>query len=472
MIHGFKTSLPRTVGSRVRRACGRFIRRCAATRRRSAFEWFETKVRPILVDHCYTCHSADTKPAGGLRVDDRNGLLAGGNSGPADRARRPGGEPVAQAGEPQEPESADAQGGPAADRRADRRPHALDPRRSALAAGEGSRVARRSNEWYEPLKKEHWAWQPLTNPELAGCQRTLRGRGTSSIVSSWPGSRRRGSSRSKTPTGSRCLRRVTFDLTGLPPTPDEIDAFLKDASPDAFARVVDGLLASPQFGERWGQHWLDVARYADSTGPSRNIPYPHAWKYRDYVIDAVNADVPFDRFVTEQIAGDLLPASSAAERDRLLIATGFLALGVKDVNQRFKVRFVMDNVDDQIDAVSRSMLGLTVTCARCHDHKFDPIPTTDYYALAGIFTSTDNCAGLRNKMGGGGLDYYDPSMLVRLSGDAPAPPEQQVRALEAKVAEAKKAWDAIRGTPEGLAKGPNGVPVQRPVSPGVRTAAR
>ena len=228
-------------------------------------------------------------------------------------------------------------------------------------------------------------------------------------------------------------------------------------------RIVDALIASPQFGERWGQHWLDLARYADSTGPSRNIPYPHAWKYRDYVIDAVNADVPFDRFVTEQIAGDLLPARSAAERNRLLIATGFLAVGVKDVNQRFKVRFVMDNVDDQIDAVSRSILGLTVTCARCHDHKFDPIPTTDYYALAGIFTSTDNCAGLRNKMGGGGLEYYDPSMLVRLSGDAPAPPEEKVKALESRVEKAKQAWDSIRGTPEGLAKAPNGFPVQRPI---------
>ena len=202
---------------------------------------------------------------------------------------------------------------------------------------------------------------------------------------------------------------------------------------------------------------------ANSTGPSRNIPYPHAWQYRDYVIDAVNADVPFDRFVTEQIAGDLLPAASPAERDRLLTATGFLALGVKDVNQRFKVRFVMDNVDEQIDAVSRSILGLTVTCARCHDHKFDPIPTTDYYALAGIFTSTDNCAGVRNKMGGGGLDYYDPSMLVQALGRrCPRRLSKKVEQLEAKVAEAKKAWDAIRGTPEGLAKGPNGFPVQRP----------
>jgi cytochrome c553 len=433
-----------------------------APRDRAAdFEWFETKVRPILVDHCYTCHSADTKPAGGLRVDDHHGLLAGGNSG-----------------------AAVVPGDPAASLLLKRVNH-KDPNRrmpkegQPLTDDEIAALARwirdgapwppvkipaslgRSNEWYEPLKKEHWAWQPLTNPGLPAVSDR-----------SWPrdqldkfillGLKKAGLEPVEDADRASLLRRVRFDLTGLPPTPAELDAFLKNEAPDSLVKLVDGLIASPQFGERWGQHWLDVARYADSTGPSRNIPYPHAWKYRDYVIDAVNADVPFDRFVTEQIAGDLLPASSSAERDRLLIATGFLALGVKDVNQRFKVRFVMDNVDDQIDAVSRSILGLTVTCARCHDHKFDPIPTSDYYALAGIFTSTDNCAGLRNKMGGGGLDYYDPSMLVRLSGEGVAPREQDVRALEAKVAAAKKAWDAIRGTPKGLAKAPNGLPVQRP----------
>jgi Protein of unknown function (DUF1549)/Protein of unknown function (DUF1553)/Planctomycete cytochrome C len=432
----------------------------APAERAAAFEWFETKVRPILVDHCYTCHSADTKPAGGLRVDDRNGLLVGGNSGPA-----------VVPGDPETSLLLKRVNHKNRNRRMPKEGQPLTEEQVAALSrwiGEGAQwppvkvpaSLGGPNESYEPLKREHWAWQKLTNPELPRVSKA-----------SWPrdeldrfilaGLEKAGLEPVEEADRASLLRRVTFDLTGLPPTPEAIVAFLSDASSDAFERVVDGLLATAQFGERWGQHWLDLARFADSTGPSRNIPYPHAWKYRDYVIDAVNADVPFDRFVTEQIAGDLLPASSAAERDRLLIATGFLALGVKDVNQRFKVRFVMDNVDDQIDAVSRAILGLTVTCARCHDHKFDPIPTTDYYALAGIFTSTDNCAGVRNKMGGGGLEYYDPSTLVRLSGETPAPPEHDVRALEAKVARAKEAWDAIRGTPEGLAKGPNGVPVQR-----------
>src|SRR6185369_10997691 len=190
---------------------------------------------------------------------------------------------------------------------------------------------------------------------------------------------------------------------------------------------------SPQFGERWGRHWLDVARYAESTGPSRNLPFPHAWRYRDYVIDSFNADKPYNQFLREQIAGDLLPANSPKEKAEQLVATGFLAIGVKDVNQRFKVRYIMDNVDEQIDTVSRAILGLTVSCARCHDHKFEPIPTTDYYALAGIFTSTENCAGVRSKMGGGGLDYYNPAMLVRLSSEAPAADPAQVEQLQAKV---------------------------------------
>ena len=260
------------------------------------------------------------------------------------------------------------------------------------------------------------------------------------------------------------IRRVTFDLAGLPPTPEDIDAFVADSSSQAFEQVVDRLLASPAFGERWGRHWLDVARYGESTGSSRNLPLPHAWRYRDYVIEAFTRDKPYNTFIQEQLAGDLLPASSPSERDEHRIATGFLAIGVKDVNQRFKVRFIMDNVDEQIDAVSRAFLATTVSCARCHDHKFDPIPTSDYYALAGIFRSTDLCAGLRNKMGGGGLDYYDSAMLVRLGPEAKPDPQlaEKIAAATKAYEAAKKEFEAIRGTPKGLALAANGLPTQRP----------
>lgn len=422
-------------------------------------EFFEKKVRPILVGHCYACHSAETKPAGDLRVDDRNGLLTGGNSGPAVVP----GEPekslllkrVTQEGKRRMPlEGA----------------HLTDEQIATLttwikdgAAWPAIRVPAsllKPDPEYEQLKKEHWAWQPLTSPNVPA----VKG-------NEWPrtdidrfilaGLEAKDLQPVSDADKLTLIRRVTYDLTGLPPTPAEIDAFLQDNSPTAFEKVVDRLLASPRFGEQWGRHWLDVARYAESTGPSRNIPYPHAWKYRDYVIDAVNADVPFNQFVQEQVAGDLLPAADDAEANRLRIATGFLALGVKDVNQRFKTRFIMDNVDEQIDVVTRSVLALTVSCARCHDHKFDPIPTADYYSLAGIFTSTEIAAGLRNQMGGSGLAYYVPDQLVRLNGEVPPADPAVVERLKAEVAEAKKAWDAIRGTPEGLKPRPNGQPFQR-----------
>jgi cytochrome c553 len=423
--------------------------------------FFEKKVRPILVSHCYTCHSADTKPAGDLRVDDRNGLLAGGKTGPAIVPGHPEKSLLLKRVSQKE-----------AKRRMPLEGEHLSDEQVAVltkwiqdgAAWPAIKIPFALGEAkprYEKLKKTHWAWQPLTDPAVPAVRDPAWAR---DAVDRFLLARMEAKGLRPVEDVDRVtlLRRVTFDLTGLPPTPEAIDAFLRDTSPEALATVVDRLLGSPRFGERWGRHWLDIARYGESTGPSRNIPYPHAWRYREYVIDSVNVDIPFDRFIQEQVAGDLLPAGTPAERDRLSTATGFLALGVKDVNQRFKVRFIMDNVDEQIDAVTRSILALTVTCARCHDHKFDPIPSTDYYALAGIFTSTDNCSGVRNKMGGGGLDYYDPSMLVRMTREPPPPPPEEVNRVKAEFAKAKAEWDAIRGTPEGLARGSDGFPKQRP----------
>ncbi len=186
------------------------------------------------------------------------------------------------------------------------------------------------------------------------------------------------------------LRRLYFDLIGLPPTAEALARFEADASPQRWAQIVDQLLASPQFGERWARHWFDVVRYAESAGNSRDVLMPYAWRYRDYVIDAINADTPYDRFVTEQIAGDLLSSNDPSQRDRLRIATGLLAVGSKSLNGG---NLQLDIVDDQIDVIGKAILGLTISCARCHDHKFDPIPAADYYALAGIFTSTETLYG-------------------------------------------------------------------------------
>jgi cytochrome c553 len=229
--------------------------------------------------------------------------------------------------------------------------------------------------------RNHWAFRPLLRPPLPSRVHP---------VDHFIGSALATKSLKPSPRAGKLtlLRRATLDLTGLLPTLEEIRAFEADTSPNAFAKVVDRLLASPRYGERWGRHWLDVARYADSTGMDEDNLYPHAWRYRDYVIDSFNRDLPYDQFLREQIAGDLLPAATPAERARLLTATGFLAIGPRALAQQDRLQAVYDIVDEQIDTVSKSVLGLTLACARCHDHKFDPLLTSDYYAMAGIFAST------------------------------------------------------------------------------------
>ncbi|MDX1979578.1 MAG: DUF1553 domain-containing protein [Bryobacteraceae bacterium] len=229
------------------------------------------------------------------------------------------------------------------------------------------------------------------------------------------------------------LRRVTYNLTGLPPTLEEITSFQADNSPQAFSKVVDRLLASPRYGERWGRHWLDVARLADSTGMDEDNLYPHAWRYRDFVVRSFNEDVPFDRFIHQQIAGDLLPYKNKEERARNLTATGFLALGPRPLAQQDRFQAVYDIVDEQIDTVSKVFLGMTLSCARCHDHKFDPLLTTDYYAMASIFASTTQ---FRNYGRPGSISYmhYEP-----LDADAWARYEQHRRRTYAKQFEMEEA---------------------------------
>ena len=250
------------------------------------------------------------------------------------------------------------------------------------------------------------------------------------------------------------IRRVTFDLTGLPPTPEEIDAFVADKSASAYPALVDRLLASKQFGERWGRHWLDVVRYGESTGKDRNLPYRYAWRYRDWVIDAFNRDLPYDRFIVEQLAGDLLPAKDGAEHDRLLTATGLLALGPKGINVKQPEQFRMDQIDDQIDVTTRAFLGLTVACARCHDHKFDPIPTGDYYALAGIFHSTQTYSGIAP----GKKTASDRRLLTLSVVPQPikATPEQiaQQTARQKEIGQLEAKIDALRDCAKASPPGP------------------
>jgi hypothetical protein len=409
--------------------------------------YFEKKVRPIFVNHCYNCHSDAFKEAGGLRVDVGISIFAGGNDGPVIIPGHPEKSLLIQKLKETNPKKRMPQ--------ESKEPLAAEDiatleswiRDGAAWPDETEKLPptpARLVENYKKLKAHHWAWQPLTNPTVPAVANAAWSKAAIDrfVLANLEAQKL---TPVKEADAVTLIRRLSYDLTGLPPVPADVKAFEKNHSARAYAQLVDKLLASPQFGERWGRHWLDVARYAESSGPSRNMPYPNAWRYRDYVIDAVNRDVPINRFIQEQIAGDLLPAATPTERDRLIIATGFLALGPKDVNQRFKARFRMDNVDDQIDTVTRSTMALTVSCARCHDHKFDPIPTKDYYSLASIFASTDDAVGLGSKMGGASLQYYEPKRLAYLStvSQAPEIPRDRVDKLKTETEAAKKAVDAL-----------------------------
>jgi hypothetical protein len=256
------------------------------------------------------------------------------------------------------------------------------PKSNAAEAGDSLEAHFGSEE------KSYWAFQPVVEPSVPEVQNTQ-----------WPSgeldrfilAKLEDAGLSPAPAADKLtlLRRATFDLTGLPPAPEDISQFVADDSPDAFAKVLDRLLASPRYGERWGQHWLDVVRFAESAGHDGNNAYLHAWRYRDYVIKAMNEDKPYDQFIIEQLAGDLLPKTGNRAKDfDQLAATGFLQVGPKPVVMRDKQQMALDIADEQLSATGIAFMALTIGCARCHDHKFDPIPTADYYSLAGIFMST------------------------------------------------------------------------------------
>lgn len=258
------------------------------------------------------------------------------------------------------------------------------------------RVTQESSTSISPAKLNHWSFQPIDAPALPSVkdESWVRDDLDLFILEKLEQANLKPNADADRHT---LLRRVAFDLTGLPPTAAEIEEFVNDPAPDdqAFARVVDRYLDSPQFGERWGRHWLDVVRYADSVGRNWNAPFTYAWRYRNYVIDSLNKDKPYDRFLTEQIAGDLLPAEILAAQREQLVATGFLALGAMDIIEPEGESLMMDRIDEQIDVTTRAVLGLTVACARCHDHKYEPVKMQDYYALAGIFYSTETKSGQR-----------------------------------------------------------------------------
>lgn len=350
-------------------------------------QFFEKRVRPLLISNCFSCHDNSTQ-MGSLRLDSRAALLKGGTSGaaiiPGDPEKSLLIRAVCYDSKLKMPPSGKLTAQQIADLTAWVKMGAPWPevRRPVSAATSAPGSAQSARFWsFQPVKSppipvvknRAWVKSPLDAFILAGLEKK-------GLIPATPADRR------------TLLRRATFDLTGLPPTPEEVNAFRADTSPDAFSRVVDRLLASPQYGERWGRHWLDVVRYADSQdarGIGGEGDISEAWRYRDWVVDAFNSDLPYNRFVMDQVAGDLLPPPPGKDINIPgIIATGMLAIGDWGNGDADKEKLITDIVDDQVDVVSRSFMGLTVSCARCHDHKFDPIPTRDYYGLAGIFFSS------------------------------------------------------------------------------------
>jgi hypothetical protein len=340
--------------------------------------FFESAVRPVLIEHCQKCHGP-AKQWNGLRLDSREAMLRGGDSGPAIVPGKPDESRLIRVVRHTDDEFQMPPDSKLTERQIADLVRWIEMGAPFPAAASASGKLLRD--------PDHWAFQPPVDPPRPSVNDAAWLR---SPIDDFVVARLEAYELAPSPRADKrtLIRRATYDLTGLPPLPEEIDAFLADERPDAFERIVDRLLASPAYGERWGRHWLDVARYADSNGLDENVAHGNAWRFRDYVVAAMNSDKPFDRFLTEQLAGDLIPAADEAERRERLIATGFLAIGPKVLAEVDEAKMQMDIVDEQIDTVGRAFTGLTLGCARCHDHKFDPIDTADYYGLAGIFKST------------------------------------------------------------------------------------
>jgi cytochrome c553 len=387
--------------------------------------FFETEVRPLLAERCLECHSTSGKRKGGLALDNAAGWRRGGDSGPA-----------AVPGDPEQSLLLEAvrygnrelQMPP--DGKLPEREIAALARWIAMGAPDPRQGEREVAENpASPKGEDHWAFRPLADPAVPRVADMARV-GTP-VDAFWLAALEKAGLRPAPEAPPEVLvRRTAFLLTGLPPDPADVDRLASDPSPRTWDDLVERWLASPQYGVRWGRHWLDVARYADSNGLDENLAFGQAWRYRDYVIDSWNEDKPFDRFLVEQIAGDLLPEADAATRT----ATGFLALGARVLAEPDVEKLHLDVIDEQLDTLGKAFLGMTLGCARCHDHKFDPVTQADYYGMAAIFKGSRNFAASNT---GAIKHWYEHSL-------ATAAEAERARADEARVAEARKKASAFQ----------------------------
>jgi len=355
-------------------------------------EFFEKSVRPILVARCFECHSA-SEQNGGLRLDSGAALEKGGESGAVVRQGDPNASLLIEAiryknQDLQMPPQNRLPESEVAILERWVREGAVFPTSETLEGESKDDGSPRPVGMSIEDGKRFWSMLPISNPPVPSVsfQEWVRNPIDAFVLSKLESAGLPPPVKADRPAW---IRRATYDLIGLPPTADEIDAFVADSSADAFDRVIDRLLESPDYGVRWGRHWLDVARYADSNGLDENVAFGNAWRYRDYVVNALNQDMPFDRFLIEQIAGDLVPYANNDTHT----ATGFLALGAKVLAEPDVEKLMMDTIDEQLDTIGKAFMGITMGCARCHDHKFDPIKQSDYYRLAAIFKSTQTFSG-------------------------------------------------------------------------------
>lgn len=387
-------------------------------------EFFETNIRPVLVKQCYECHSLESgKSKGDLLLDSRAAWQVGGESGPAVIPGNPEDSPLIMAVSrsgiiPEMPPKSHLSDEVIENFRQWIRDGAVDPREGEAPVHEKETIDIEAG-------RKFWSFQPRKS--FSGDHSIDR-----FVQPVAPAA-----------AADKLVRRLYLDLIGLPPSMEQRQAFLdlyRDQSPEvAVEKITDELLAQSAFGEKWARHWLDVARYADSNGGDFNLTFHESWRYRNYVIDAFNDDMPYDQFLQEQIAGDLMPYETAEQRDRQLIATGFLMVAPKMLTERNKPKMHLDIADEQIDTIGRSVMGLTIGCARCHDHKFDPIPTADYYALAGILHSTRTADGiLMNNVNVTGWTETDLSMNPEAQARLDSH-QARIKSLEEQIKNKKKA---------------------------------
>jgi hypothetical protein len=381
-------------------------------------EFFEKKIRPVLAEQCYKCHSEEAakqkKLKGGLKLDTKAGLLAGGDTGAAVVPGKPGAGTLLKSlkydGDVQMPPKGKLPDAVVKDFEKWIADGATDPRAATAAQAAGIDVEK---------GKQFWAFRPVKEPavpQITNHKSQITNEIDAFVQQKWA---EKGLAPAATADKRTLVRRAYFDLTGLPPAPEAVEAFLKDESPDAFAKLIDQLLASEHYGEKWARHWLDVARYAEDQAHTFGVrPKTQAWRYRDWVIAAFNADMPYDRFVKLQIAGDLVPDAPADPFEKYA-GLGFLGLGAEYYKNTAREQAIAEELDDRVDTLTRGFLALTVSCARCHDHKFDPIPTRDYYSLAGI--------------------YYNTNL-----SDAPLAPPEQVKVYAAAQNRMKQAEDRLK----------------------------